>query len=186
MTAIARRAPAGGASAHRIRPFTAADVAAYAALIEALSPADRRLRFHSAAAPSAPEQLRAMMLGPHAAGGFLVESDDGSLRGVAHAAFGGTEERAEFGIVVEAPFRRRGFGGAMTDALLRALAARGVTEIDAYTLWENLPAAVLLRSRGFSGRHDGGGSVRWTLRPRADYAASIMVVPPDAVRCVRA
>jgi len=74
----------------------------------------------------------------------------------------------------------------MTDALLRALTARGVRQIDAYTLWENLPAAALLRSRGFSGRHDGGGSVRWTLRPRADYAASIIVVPPDAVRCVRA
>jgi ribosomal protein S18 acetylase RimI-like enzyme len=169
-----------------IRPFTAADVPAYAALIEALSPADRRLRFHSAAAPSAPEQLRAMTLGPHAAGGVLVESHDGVLRGVAHAAFAETSDRAEFGIVVAAPFRRRGFGGAMTDALLRGLAARGVTSVDAYTLWENLPAAALLRSRGFAGRHDGGGSVRWTLRLHPDYAASIIVVPRPAVRCVRA
>jgi len=170
----------------RIRPFTAADVPAYAALIEALSPADRRLRFHSAAARFPVEEIRAMMLGPHAAGGMLAESDDGALRGVAHAAFGHTPDAAEFGIVVEAPFRRRGFGGAMTDGLLRALAARGVTSVDAYTLWENLPAAALLRSRGFTGRHDGGGSVRWLLRPRAGYAASIIVVPRPAVRCVRA
>ncbi|HEX3465196.1 MAG TPA: GNAT family N-acetyltransferase [Candidatus Elarobacter sp.] len=186
MTAIAPCAPLPAAAAQRIRPFTTGDVPAYGALIAALSPADRRMRFHSAAGPPGPDELRTMLLGPHAADAVLAESADGALRGVAHAALGDTPKRAEFGIIVEAPFRRRGLGGAMTDALLRALAARGVVAVDAYTLWENVPAAALLRSRGFHGRHDGGGSVHWTLALRADYAASIIVVPRDAVRCVRA
>jgi ribosomal protein S18 acetylase RimI-like enzyme len=183
MTALARCAPSLSGSAHRIRPFLASDVAAYAALIAALSPADRRMRFHSAAAPSAPEQLRAMTLGPHTAAAVLVETAGGQVRGVAHAAFGDPASCAEFGVVVGAPFRRRGFGGAMTDALLRILAARGVSRVDAYTLWENAAAAALLRSRGFSGDHQGGGTVRWVL---ALQAASIITVPPPAVRCVRA
>jgi ribosomal protein S18 acetylase RimI-like enzyme len=184
MTAIARCAPPLSGSAHRIRPFLDGDVPAYAALIAALSPADRRMRFHSAAAPSAPEQLRAMTLGPHAAAAVLVEAyGGGDLYGVAHAAFGDPASSAEFGVVVGAPFRRRGFGGAMTDALLRMLAVRGVSRVDAYTLWENAPAAALLRSRGFTGGHQGGGTVRWVL---ALQAASIITVPPPAVRCVRA
>jgi RimJ/RimL family protein N-acetyltransferase len=182
MTAIARCAPPLSGSAHRIRPFRAGDVPAYAALIAALSPADRRMRFHSAAAPSAPEQLRAMTLGPHAAAAVVVETA-GEMRGVAHAAFGDPASSAEFGILVGAPFRRRGFGGAMTDALLRMLAVRGVSRVDAYTLWENAAAAALLRSRGFSGGHQGGGTVRWVV---ALQAASIITVPPPAVRCVRA
>jgi RimJ/RimL family protein N-acetyltransferase len=125
-----------------------------------------------------------MLLGRHAAAGVLVESAGGELLGVAHAAFGDSASRAEFGVLVDAPFRRRGFGGAMTDVLLETLAARGVGRVHAYTLWENAPAAGLLRSRGFAGRHDGGGSVHWVL---ALQAASIMVVVPrPAVRCVRA
>ena len=153
--------PASGTGL-RLRPFARRDVAAYAALLERLSPADVRSRFHSAAAPSSVEQIRTMLFGPHALGGFVVAAPDGTLHGVAHAAAGAVRT-AEFGIVVEAAFRRRGFGGALTDALFRALGARGTTTVDAYTLWENHAAAALLASRGFEGRHEGGGTVRWTL-----------------------
>jgi ribosomal protein S18 acetylase RimI-like enzyme len=145
-----------------MRRFERRDVAPYAALIASLSPADVRARFHSAAAPASPGQIREMLFGPNALGGFVVASAGGALHGVAHAAEGpgGT---AEFGIVVEAAFRRRGYGGALTDALLGALAARGAVAVEAYTLWENHAAAALLSSRGFRGCHEGGGSVRWAL-----------------------
>ena len=146
----------------RLRPFARQDVAGYAALIAALSPADVRSRFHSAAAPASLEQIREMLFGARAVGGFVVASPDGKLHGVAHAATG-PRGVAEFGIVVEAAFRRRGHGGALTDAVLRTLGTRGAAAVEAYTLWENHAAAALLASRGFSGVHEGGGSVHWML-----------------------
>jgi ribosomal protein S18 acetylase RimI-like enzyme len=145
-----------------MRRFERRDIEPYAVLIAALSPADVRARFHSAAAPASLGQIREMLFGPHALGGFVITSAGGRLYGVAHAA-AGSGGCAEFGIVVAAAFRRRGYGGALTDALLRALPRRGVFAVEAYTLWENYAAGALLSSRGFRGSHEGGGSVHWAL-----------------------
>ena len=150
-------------SEYRGRPFTASDVARYCALLAALSPEDVRLRFHSVTAPSDPELIRTAVLGPGSLGAVLVERRAGELVGVAHAAPANAERRGEFGILVAAPHRRRGLGGALTDALLRTMAARGFTRAEAYTAWENHAAAALLRSRRFRPQHVGGGLIRWQL-----------------------
>ncbi len=47
----------------------------------------------------------------------------------------------------------------------------GAVAAVAYTAWENTAAAALLRSRGFRGKHDGGGTMRWVL-PIAGSRAS--------------
>jgi acetyltransferase len=148
---------------YRVRPFAAGDVPRYRALLASLSPADVRLRFHSATAPSDPEAIRAALLGPGSLGAVLVETRAGELVGVAHAAPADAERRGEFGILVAAEHRRRGLGGALSDTLLAAMAARGITRAEAYTAWENRAAAALLRSRGFRAQHVGGGLVRWQL-----------------------
>ena len=148
-------------SDYRLRAFTAADVPRYRALLASLSPEDVRLRFHSVTAPSDPELIRAALLGPDSLGAVLVETRAGELVGVAHAAPAGAERRGEFGILVAAEHRRRGLGGALADALLGTMAARGITRAEAYTAWENRAAAALLRSRGFRAKHVGGGLVRW-------------------------
>jgi RimJ/RimL family protein N-acetyltransferase len=148
-------------SGYRLRPFTAADLPRYCALLAALSPEDVRRRFHSVTAPSDPALIRAALLGPGSLGAVLVETRTGELVGVAHAAPAGAERRGEFGILVAADHRRRGLGGALADALLQTLAARGVTRAEAYTAWENRAAAALLRSRGFRAKHVGAGLVRW-------------------------
>jgi RimJ/RimL family protein N-acetyltransferase len=162
MTSLAPCTGAAERGGRRVRPFTQADLNAYDALLESLAPADVRLRFHSATIPS-PAQVREMLFGPAALGGVLAESLAGELLGVAHAARERSERRGEFGILVAAPYRRNGLGGALTDALLWHIAAHGTTEVVAYTAWENLAAAALLRSRGFAGKHDGGGTMRWVL-----------------------
>lgn len=162
MTSLASCNGPSRSAGRRIRPFTQADVTAYDALLAALSPADVRLRFHAASIPS-PVQVGEMLFGPAALGGVLAEAPGGDLLGVAHAARERSERRGEFGILVAAPYRRNGVGGALTDALLWHIAARGTTEVVAYTAWENNAAAALLRSRGFAGRHDGGGTMRWVL-----------------------
>lgn len=153
-----------------IRSFAPADVAAYWALLESLSAADVRARFHSASLPS-PDQVREMLFGPAALAAVLAESSEGKLWGIAHAAREGSTRRGEFGILVDAPMRRRGLGGALTDELLWVLAARGATQAVGYTAWENAAAGALLRSRGFEGKHDGGGVIRWVL-PIAGARAS--------------
>ncbi|HEV3085723.1 MAG TPA: GNAT family protein [Candidatus Elarobacter sp.] len=148
----------------RLRPFTDEDVPRYAALLASLSPADVRLRFHSVSAPSDTAAIREALLGDHSLGAVLIESVlSGELLGVSHAAPGHGERRGEFGVLVVASHRRRGFGGAMADALLSSMAGRGVTRAEAYTAWENRPAAALLHSRGFRPQHVGGGLVRWEL-----------------------
>ncbi|MDB5071570.1 MAG: hypothetical protein JWM87_2681 [Candidatus Eremiobacteraeota bacterium] len=162
MTSLAWCTGAAQRADRHIRPFAPPDVAAYNALLESLSPADVRLRFHSASIPS-PAQVREMLFGPAALGGVLAESSAGELLGIAHAARERSERRGEFGILVAAPYRRKGLGGALTDALLWHIAAHGTTEVVAYTAWENNAAAALLRSRGFVGKHDGGGTMRWVL-----------------------
>jgi RimJ/RimL family protein N-acetyltransferase len=146
-----------------LRPFTAGDVPRYCALLASLSPEDVRRRFHSVTAPSDPEAIGTALLGPGSLGAVLVETRAGELVGVSHAAPAGAERRGEFGILVAAAHRRRGLGGAMADALLAVMAARGVTRAEAYTAWENGAAAALLRSRGFRAKHVGGGLVRWQL-----------------------
>jgi len=146
---------------YRLRPFSIDDLPRYCALLASLSPEDVRLRFHSVTAPSDPDQIRIALLGPGSLGATLVETRAGELVGVAHAAPANAERRGEFGILVAAAHRRRGLGGALADALLRAMAARGVTRAEAYTAWENRAAAALLRSRGFRAQHVGGGLVRW-------------------------
>jgi acetyltransferase len=148
-------------SHYRLQPFTAADVPRYCALLASLSPEDVRLRFHSVSAPSDPAQIATALLGPGSLGAVLVETRAGELVGVAHAAPADAERRGEFGILVAAAHRRRGLGGALADALLQAMTARGVSRAEAYTAWENRAAAALLRSRGFRARHVGAGLVRW-------------------------
>ena len=162
MTSLAWCAGAAQRGDRHVRLFAPRDLAAYNALLESLSPADVRLRFHSASIPS-PAQVREMLFGRGALGGVLAESSAGELLGVAHAAHERSERRGEFGILVAAPYRRNGLGGALTDALLWHIAAHGTTEAVAYTAWENNAAAALLRSRGFVGNHDGGGTMRWVL-----------------------
>jgi ribosomal protein S18 acetylase RimI-like enzyme len=178
---ISLAVPAGASRDRRprIRPLSQRDLAAYYALLESLSPADVRARFHSASIPS-PAQVREMLFGPAALGAVLAEtragepsagSRGGELLGVAHAARERTERRGEFGILVAAAHRRKGLGGGLTDALLALIASRGTAEAVAYTAWENVAAAALLRSRGFVAKHDGAGTVRWVL-PIAGSRAS--------------
>jgi RimJ/RimL family protein N-acetyltransferase len=161
MIAPAIHPTAAKLGASRLRAFTEADVLRYRDLLESLPPEDVRLRFHSVVAPSDPAIIRAALLGPASLGAVLVESPGGELRGVAHAAPGDDDRRGEFGVLVVASHRRLGLGGAMADALIAGMAARGITRAEAYTAWENHAAAALLRSRGFEGRHIGGGLVRW-------------------------
>jgi len=133
------------------------DVAAIRALLLACTPADLRARYFVPHAPAAHGDIRTALFGRGALGA-RVATDDATVAGIGELARG---DAPEIGLLVAAPCRRRGYGGALLDALIRDAAAAGAPVIDGYALWENVAVAALLRSRGFSARYDGGGVVRW-------------------------
>jgi acetyltransferase len=143
-----RRLADGSAAA--LRPVRSHDAAALQALIEGLSPRDRRWRFHGAVRGVTPERLDGMTRLDAARGLAVVVAAEpgGPLLADARCVLDGTGG-AEFALMVAAGRRRLGIGAWALAGLRAAAAARGLRWLHGTILADNTPMLALLRGAGF-------------------------------------
>lgn len=111
----------------RLRPPRPADADALGRLVESLSPADRRRRFHGAVA-ALPDRVLARMCRPDADDTVAFVAEDverGALVGDVRAVRDATGHDAEFALMVGTGWQRRGLGRLALGTLCAGAAARG-------------------------------------------------------------
>ncbi|MCE9657997.1 MAG: GNAT family N-acetyltransferase [Burkholderiales bacterium] len=141
-----------------LRAARADDAPALQGMIEGLSRADRRWRFHGAIAGLPAAELERMVAsdarqlalvvvtpGPH--GEQLIAE----ARCVASET---VDAAAEFALAVAAPWRRCGVGFRVLHALQRAAWGRGWRRLFGSVLADNAPMLALMRSCGFDREPD--------------------------------
>jgi protein lysine acetyltransferase len=151
-----------------LRPLLPQDSSLLGPWFEAQPMAQRRRRFHGAVGRLSAERLA-----------WLADVDH-----VAHIAFGvlqcnGLDEtllaearylrdrqdpsRAEFAILVDTHWQRRGIGAQALHALLRCAASQGLTRLDGLVQADNLPMQRLALECGFDVEPDDEGLVRVSI-----------------------
>ena len=150
MPTLASRRLADGRVA-ALRPVQPQDAPALQALIEGLSPRDRRWRFHGAVTGVTPERLAAMTApDPARVLAFVVAAPTcGPLLADVRCVLDPGGDAAEFALMVAAGCRRLGVGRWALAGLRGAAAARGLRWLYATTLADNQPMLALLRGAGF-------------------------------------
>jgi methylglyoxal synthase len=138
----------GGQISVWVRPMRADDLARCRYVFEHTTSEDRYCRFFQFKDDLDDAQLRQFVeLGGNAIG-LLAERGDEPV-GMAHAWI---DERscAELGIIVSRDVRRQGVGRRLVERIASELRARGVRELCAYTLAENVSFDALARSLGMT------------------------------------
>jgi acetyltransferase len=133
----------------------AADAGAIEALIEGLSPRDRRWRFHGAVTGVTPWRLARMaevdplrelaLVGVAPVGGALLAD----VRCVIDDVGDDVSDAAEFALMVAAGHRRQGLGAWALAGLRHAAAERGLRWLVGTVCADNRPMLELLRGAGF-------------------------------------
>lgn len=144
----------------RLRSIEPDDVQALIRCFERLSPGDVRRRFHHALSelplPMAQRLCRIDPAGETA----LVLMDHAvkpaEMRGVGRLYVDLASDSAEFSVLVESAWARRGLGALLMRRLVQAARARGLAEIWGYVLMENRPMLELCRELGFQRRAMAG------------------------------
>jgi acetyltransferase len=142
------------------RPFVAlrqirpSDAAALQGFVRALSPASRRLRFHSALSELSEGTLRALTcVDQRSRVAFvLTVAEHGTERivGEARYAVSGDGETAEFGIAVADAFRGLGLAERLLRALIDAARAAGLRWLVGEVLAGNARMLAFVRRCGFA------------------------------------
>jgi methylglyoxal synthase len=146
-----------------VRLIRSDDLARCRYVFEHTTSEDRYCRFFQFKEDLDDAQLRKFVeLGDNVIG-LLAERGDEPV-GMAHAWIDGRNS-AELGIIVSRDARRQGVGRRLIERLATELRARGVKELFAYTLAENVSFAALARSLGLTrtGIEAGVATYRRTL-----------------------
>lgn len=134
----------------RLRPPRPTDAGVLGRLVEALSPADRRRRFHGAVRALSPAML-ARMAAPAGEDTLALVAEDprGGLVADVRAVLDGTGRDAEFALMVATAWQGRGLGRLALQALRAAAAARGWGWLYGHVLADNAPMLRLVSRCGF-------------------------------------
>jgi RimJ/RimL family protein N-acetyltransferase len=148
-----------------VRPISADDRDAFSTWFGRLTPESRRRRFHGPKPKLSARELTYFTEVDHVTHTALVAVDDaGDLIGEARYATGEPESRvADFAITVADDWQGRGVGSRLAAQLVRAARANGMTQLTAFTLWENAAARALLRGLGFRYAGSDGEALEYRL-----------------------
>ena len=144
----------GSGLALRVRPATAADEPALAALFADITPEDLRFRFLSAVRQVGHEQIAAMLRGDHdLSETFLAfEQDGGMLVATAMVAADGGRATAEVAISVHRDFKGRGIGWGLLTHVVDFARAHGFARLQSIESRDNRAAIDLECEMGFTAR----------------------------------
>jgi acetyltransferase len=176
---------ANGAHLH-LRRLRACDAPALGALIEALSPQDRRWRFHGAVNELPPAVLAALTdVDPHehcALGAIARAAGGGHLVAEARWVADADGRAAEFALAVAPGWRRCGVGERCMHALLRAASDRGLDWLYGTVLADNAPMLALMRRCGFRISRKRGSAALIMVEARVDGAPVQAAAPTGLAR----
>lgn len=153
-----------------LRPIEANDVAAMQRCFTRLSPEDIRRRFlHAMSELPAPMAQRLCRIDPvlETACVLMDESEQPvEMRGVGRIYVDEATDSAEFSVLVEQDWSRRGLGALLMQRLVDDCRRRGLAELWGYVLLENRPMLQLCRELGFTQRMmpDEPGTAQITLK----------------------
>ena len=153
-----------------LRPIQASDVAAMQRCFTRLSPEDIRRRFlHAMSELPAPMAQRLCRINPalETACVLMDESEQpAEMRGVGRIYVDEATDSAEFSVLVEQDWSRRGLGALLMQRLVDDCRRRGLAELWGYVLLENRPMLQLCRELGFVQRMmpDEPGTALITLK----------------------
>lgn len=105
---------------------------------------------------------------------LMVENDGGELVGMADLVnFDPRHLRAEVGIVIRKPYRRRGYATATLERLITyAQTVLHLHQLYAVVASDNLPAVGLFRKSGF---HQSGELADWLAQGGGNYVSAIVM-----------
>ncbi|MEO5830970.1 MAG: GNAT family N-acetyltransferase [Rhodanobacter sp.] len=153
-----------------LRPIEAGDVAAMQRCFTRLSPEDIRRRFlHAMSELPAPMAQRLCRIDPALETAWVLmdeSSTPAEMRGVGRIYLDETSDSAEFSVLVERDWSRRGLGALLMQRLVEDSHQRGLAELWGYVLQENRPMLQLCRELGFTQRMmpDEPGTAMITLK----------------------
>jgi acetyltransferase len=139
-----------------LRPIEPGDVAAMQRCFTRLSPEDVRRRFlHAMSELPTPMAQRLCRIDPAVETAFVLMDESvrpAEMRGVGRIYVDETTRSAEFSVLVEHAWSRRGLGALLMQRLVDDCRRRGLAELWGYVLMENRPMLELCRELGFSKR----------------------------------
>ncbi|WP_426689310.1 N-acetyltransferase family protein [Rhodanobacter ginsengiterrae] len=153
-----------------LRPIEAGDVAAMQRCFTRLSPEDIRRRFlHAMSELPAPMAQRMCRIDPVLETAYVLMDESttpAEMRGVGRIYVDQASDSAEFSVLVEHDWSRRGLGALLMHRLVDDCRRRGLAELWGYVLLENRPMLQLCRELGFSQRmmRDEPGTAQITLK----------------------
>ncbi|MDI3261655.1 MAG: GNAT family N-acetyltransferase [Fulvimonas sp.] len=139
-----------------LRPIDPGDVAAMRRCFKRLSPEEIRRRFlHAMAELPEPMAQRLCRIDPARETAFVLmddTTDPQEMRGVGRIYVDETTHGAEFSVLVEHDWARKGLGALLMRRLVEDCRRRGLDEIWGYVLLENRPMLHLCKELGFTRR----------------------------------
>lgn len=176
-----------------LRPIRPQDAEAEKRFVARLSHKTIYLRFHAPLRELTLERLvRFTQIDYDREMAFVaVESSDGDaanaeIRGVARYVRNADGYSAEFGLVVEDAWQRRGLGNALLAALEACAAERGVARLIGHVLAENDAMARLMTRRGYAARADEEPDVIQFAKTLAPAAFGAAPATPDGAAAAEA
>jgi acetyltransferase len=139
-----------------LRAIEAGDVAAMQRCFTRLSPEDIRRRFlHAMSELPAPMAQRLCRIDPALETAYVLMDESvqpAEMRGVGRIYVDEATDNAEFSVLVEQDWSRRGLGALLMQRLVNDCRRRGLAELWGYVLMENRPMLELCRELGFTRR----------------------------------
>ncbi|WEN16724.1 GNAT family N-acetyltransferase [Rhodanobacter sp. AS-Z3] len=136
-----------------LRPIEAGDVAAMQRCFTRLSPEDIRRRFlHAMSELPAPMAQRLCRIDPALETAWVLMDESATpaeMRGVGRIYVDEASDSAEFSVLVEHDWTRRGLGALLMQRLVDDCRHRGIAELWGYVLFENRPMLQLCQELGF-------------------------------------
>ncbi|HJW06248.1 MAG TPA: GNAT family N-acetyltransferase [Rhodanobacter sp.] len=153
-----------------LRAIEPGDVAAMQRCFTRLSPEDIRRRFlHAMSELPAPMAQRLCRIDPVRETAYVLMDESArpaEMRGVGRIFVDEASDSAEFSVLVEQDWSRRGLGALLMQHLVDDCRRRGLAELWGYVLLENRPMLQLCKELGFTQRvmMDEPGTAQITLK----------------------
>lgn len=153
-----------------LRAIEPGDVAAMQRCFTRLSPEDIRRRFlHAMSELPAPMAQRLCRIDPARETAYVLMDESAKpaeMRGVGRIYVDEATDSAEFSVLVEQDWSRRGLGALLMQRLVDDCRRRGLAELWGYVLLENRPMLQLCKELGFTQRMlpDEPGTAQITLK----------------------
>jgi acetyltransferase len=153
-----------------LRAIEPGDVAAMQRCFTRLSPEDIRRRFlHAMSELPAPMAQRLCRIDPARETAYVLMDESAKpaeMRGVGRIYVDEATDSAEFSVLVERDWSRRGLGALLMQRLVDDCRRRGLAELWGYVLLENPPVLQLCKELGFTQRMlpDEPGTAQITLK----------------------